>query len=1025
MVRGSLPTVAEVPALLERWAPDNTLDPAHVTVGTTRKARWHCPSGPDHHYETPVQTMYGAVTAGRPGCPYCRGLRPSVTNRLDVLFPWLAEQWHPTRNGELTPHQVVAGSNTDRWWQCPVAPDHVWEASPQHRSRAEPGRGCPFCRGLRPSVTNRLDVLHPDVAAQWHPTKNGTITPADIVATTHADHWWKCSAGPDHEWSAPVTWRTRNGLGCGFCANRRLSVTNNVAARAGRWLHLFDTDRNPEPAERTLANTEVEVHWRCPAADDHRWSEATGRVMANSWAKGNSGCPACSGQQVSTSNSLANHPALASEFVPELNGGQNAHEVVTGTSRKLTWRCSTCTHVWQASGANRLKHRGCPNCQRFNRSVLEVALIFELQTVFSDLELDRDKVKLDGRPRHVDVLIPSAQLVIEVDGRYHHEDRDQHDLVKSDRLRDAGWHVIRVREEPLEATHADDVVVPGDSPVKVVAGAVLQRASERGWVGRDAAETYLDELEPRRLGEALAEAGRRRPGKRLRVPGTPPGPTRRDRWEGNYDLLLTFFQREGHVRVPDDHVEAGQQLGAWVGVQRSRYRRGLLLSDRARRLAALTGWTWDVSRTAWEGGYARLLAYVSVHRTARVPVAYREADGYPLGTWVRTHRQPGHRKSLTADQRQRLEELPGWTFDNLVDLSFEQSLAALRSFAEVHGHVRLPRDGRWHGADLRGFSGRHRAAHSRGELPADRVAALEAVPGWSWRPQEQAWEDGFTALTAFVNRERHALVPSHHLEGDYPLGAWVREQRERGNRTDGDALLTNRRQRLEELPSWSWAPHADSWDRHYEALLTFVRERGHAAVPTDYEQEGLTLGSWVIRHRYEHKHGLVPSERVARLEAVPGWLWDTRDASWQRHLRALRSFVTREGHALVPADHVEHVNADAVQLGSWIVATRSRRKSGGLAPARIADLDAVDGWAWDARDAKWQAGFGALQAYVARTGSASRLPAGHLESGYRLGQWVGVQRSALRRGRLSKERAARLASVPGWGSGGAPTLFEV
>jgi len=85
-------------------------------------------------------------------------------------------------------------------------------------------------------------------------------------------------------------------------------------------------------------------------ADDHRWSETTGRVMVNSSAKGNSGCPACSGAQVSTSNSLASYASLAAELDPALNGDLTADQVVAGTSRKLTWRCATCDHVWKALG---------------------------------------------------------------------------------------------------------------------------------------------------------------------------------------------------------------------------------------------------------------------------------------------------------------------------------------------------------------------------------------------------------------------------------------------------------------------------------------------------------------------------------------------------------------------------------------------------------------------------------------------------------------------------------------------------
>jgi len=45
--------------------------------------------------------------------------------------------------------------------------------------------------------------------------------------------------------------------------------------------------------------------------------------------------------------------------------------------------------------------------------------------------------------------------------------------------------------------------------------------------------------------------------------------------------------------------------------------------------------------------------------------------------------------------------------------------------------------------------------------------------------------------------------------------------------------------------------------------------------------------------------------------------------------------------------------------GPGSFATRSRRNSGALAAGRIADLDTLDRWVWDARDAKWDAGFAA------------------------------------------------------------------
>ena len=83
--------------------------------------------------------------------------------------------------------------------------DHEWQTSPsilvRNRTKSD-GNGCPYCSGKKVSITNSLASCFPEVAQQWHPEKNGEITPKDIVAGTHKKYWWKCEKGPDHEWQA-------------------------------------------------------------------------------------------------------------------------------------------------------------------------------------------------------------------------------------------------------------------------------------------------------------------------------------------------------------------------------------------------------------------------------------------------------------------------------------------------------------------------------------------------------------------------------------------------------------------------------------------------------------------------------------------------------------------------------------------------------------------------------------------------------------------------------------------------------
>ena len=62
------------------------------------------------------------------------------------------------------------------------------------------------------SVADPLSKTHPELAAQWHPTRNEGLTPEDVRANSYKKVWWVCGKG--HEWDSRV--------------NRR-ALTNTVA----------------------------------------------------------------------------------------------------------------------------------------------------------------------------------------------------------------------------------------------------------------------------------------------------------------------------------------------------------------------------------------------------------------------------------------------------------------------------------------------------------------------------------------------------------------------------------------------------------------------------------------------------------------------------------------------------------------------------------------------------------------------------------------------------------------------------
>ena len=132
--------------------------------------------------------------------------KPPPGKSLAELKPELVKEWHPTKNSDLTPRDIFAKAGKKVWWKCANGDDHEWEASPESRFNAS---GCPICNGRMAVKSNSLATLNPKLAQEWHPTKNGELTPFDVRPNSGKKVWWKCPEGDDHEWEANVFSRNR------------------------------------------------------------------------------------------------------------------------------------------------------------------------------------------------------------------------------------------------------------------------------------------------------------------------------------------------------------------------------------------------------------------------------------------------------------------------------------------------------------------------------------------------------------------------------------------------------------------------------------------------------------------------------------------------------------------------------------------------------------------------------------------------------------------------------------------------
>jgi DNA-directed RNA polymerase subunit RPC12/RpoP len=142
-------------------------------------------------------SVISSRTSQKSGCPYCSGKRASEDNNLNHLFPKIASEWHPTKNGELKPEEVTHGSDRSVWWLCPKG--HEYDSIISGRTRKDRPRGCPYCSGRRIGKDNNLKFLFPNIADEWHPTKNGELKPDEVSYASHKKVWWLCPKGHEYD----------------------------------------------------------------------------------------------------------------------------------------------------------------------------------------------------------------------------------------------------------------------------------------------------------------------------------------------------------------------------------------------------------------------------------------------------------------------------------------------------------------------------------------------------------------------------------------------------------------------------------------------------------------------------------------------------------------------------------------------------------------------------------------------------------------------------------------------------------
>ena len=184
------------------------------------------------------------------GCGYCRGLQVGLSNCLATKRHDLAIEWHPTKNGDLTPFDFTCGSYKDIWWQCKDNPKHEWMAKISTRDK----HNCPYCTGQLPSEDYNLLIDNPRLCEEWNYEKNGDI-PLNYTPHSGKSVWWKCNECK-HEWEALISNRNKiKGNGCPECNKSHGERECNRVFTSKKFIEINQDDYNNLSNINRIKNT--------------------------------------------------------------------------------------------------------------------------------------------------------------------------------------------------------------------------------------------------------------------------------------------------------------------------------------------------------------------------------------------------------------------------------------------------------------------------------------------------------------------------------------------------------------------------------------------------------------------------------------------------------------------------------------------------------------------------------------------------------------------------------------------------
>lgn len=412
--------------------------------------------------------------------------------------------------------------------------------------------------------------------------------------------------------------------------------------------------------------------------------------------------------------------------------------------------------------------------------------------------------------------------------------------------------------------------------------------------------------------------------------------------------------------------------------------------------------------TTWDIYYQELCRYGKKNGTVRVPRRHVTEDGLYLGRWMQRQRALYQEGRLSGTKAEMLEAL-GIVWETESDQRFGHWIGLLKEYGAEHGDLMVPSHYETeYGEKLGNWCFNIRSRYKKGKVPEERACILDGM-GFVWETFDAYWQEGYSHALAYFEENGNIDMPKRYRCADgYRLGLWISTQRNvRLGRVSGN-LNEEKIRKLDAL-GMAWADKgATSFEKHLASLKKYMDSHGDDMVPDSYvDEDGVKLGKWVTRIRWEHANGKL-SDRKRRMLEAAGFAFHGYNNQWHAQYLEAKSFCDTNGDLHVPAAYTrEHGGT----LAQWINSQRREYRKeghGSLSEDQVELLEAIHIEEGSRAEKSFEKGVEEFRRYVEEYHD-NLVPSEYATpEGYRLGRWLCHQREKYGRGQLSEAQVRAL-----------------